>query len=73
MIETMLNSESRDDFIAATRALDRILTSGRYVIPIMYRYDKSRIAHSKDLKFPEYLPAYGDWLGFQPDVWWSEE
>lgn len=73
MIDTMLNSESRDDFVASVRALDRILTTGRYVIPIMYRYDKSRIAHVKELTYPEELPIYGDWLGFQPDVWWWQE
>ncbi len=72
MIDRILNSESRDDFIAATRALDRILTTGRYVIPI-YQWTISRIAHAKELQYPENLPIYGDWIGFQPDVWWYEE
>ena len=52
--------------------LDRVLTTGRYVIPI-YSWNISRIAHSKSLHFPENLPIYGDWIGFQPDVWWYEE
>ena len=72
MIETLLTSKSQDDFLAATRALDRILTAGRYVIPIWYN-PVSRIAHAKELKYPESLPMYGDWIGFQPDVWWFEE
>ena len=72
MIATMLSSTSRDDFVAATQALDRVLTTGRYVIPIWYS-DISRLAHKKGLKFPERLPLYGDWLGFQPEVWWSEQ
>ncbi|SIS88437.1 peptide/nickel transport system substrate-binding protein [Roseivivax lentus] len=72
LIDTMLNAESREDFIAATRALDRVLTTGRYVIPI-YQWNISRIAHAKELKFPDALPIYGDWLGWQPDVWWWEE
>lgn len=72
MIDRILNSESRDDFVAATRALDRILTSGRYVIPI-YQVTVSRIAHDRRLQFPENLPIYGDWIGWQPDVWWYEE
>lgn len=72
MIEAMLTATSREDFIAATRALDRVMTSGRYVIPIWYA-DHSRIAHAKELRFPDRLPAYGDWIGFQPDVWWWEE
>ncbi|MGX9354358.1 extracellular solute-binding protein [Roseobacteraceae bacterium S113] len=72
MIAELLNSASTDDFIAAVRALDRILTAGRFVIPI-YQFNVGRVAHSKDLKYPETLPMYGDWIGWQPDVWWHEE
>ncbi|SHH16778.1 extracellular solute-binding protein [Marivita hallyeonensis] len=72
MIDTILNSRSREEFLAATRALDRVLTTGRYVIPI-YQWNISRVAHVKELKYPEELPIYGDWIGWQPDVWWWEE
>jgi len=72
MIERLLTSESQDDFVAAVKALDRVLTSGRYVIPI-YQWNISRIAHAKELKYPETLPIFGDWPGWQPDVWWYEE
>ena len=71
MIQTLLSSTSRDDFVAAAQALDRVLTTGRYVIPIWYS-NISRLAHKKDLKFPAKLPLYGDWIGFQPEVWWSQ-
>lgn len=72
MIDEILNSDSREDFIAATQALDRVLTTGRYVIPI-YQWNISRIAHAKELKYPQAIPIYGDWIGWQPDVWWWEE
>ncbi|MCY3879884.1 MAG: extracellular solute-binding protein [Rhodobacteraceae bacterium] len=72
MIDEMLAARSKEDFIAAVRALDRLLTTGRYVIPVWYS-DHSRIAHRKELKFPDKLPIYGDWIGFQPDVWWYAE
>jgi len=72
MITTLLAARSHDEFVAATHALDRVLTSGRYVIPIWFSA-VSRLAHRKELKFPETLPIYGDWLGFLPDVWWFEE
>ncbi|MGR3364431.1 MAG: extracellular solute-binding protein [Maritimibacter harenae] len=72
MIDEMLSARSREDSRAATKALDRILTAGRYVIPIWYS-DVSRIAHRKELHYPERLPMYGDWQGFLPDVWWYEE
>ena len=72
MIDTLVNSQSQDEFVASVRALDRILTTGRYVIPI-YQFNISRIAHAKELKYPDHIPMYGDWIGWQPDVWWYEE
>lgn len=72
MIDKMLNVEVSEDFVAATRALDRVLTAGRYVIPI-WSFDKGRIAHVRELQFPDTLPIYGDRTGFMPDVWWYQE
>lgn len=72
MIQALLTSTDPEDFAAATRALDRVLTSGRYVVPIWYS-DVSRLAHASSLRFPERLPIYGDWIGFQPDVWWHAQ
>ncbi len=71
MIEAMLQAESQDGFTAAVRALDRVLTSGRYVIPI-WQFDIGRIAHDRRLRFPDRLPIYGDGIGFLPDVWWYQ-
>lgn len=71
MIAAMLKAPDAEDFTAATKALDRVLTSGRYVIPIWYS-DLSRLAYSADLKYPERIPLYGDWTGFLPDTWWYQ-
>jgi len=59
MIERLLTSESQDDFRAAVKALDRVLTT--------------RLAQVRELKHPEYIPIFGDWPGWQPDVWWWQE
>jgi peptide/nickel transport system substrate-binding protein len=72
MIDTMVNARSHEDFVTATRALDRILTAGRYVIPIWYA-PKDRIAHTKALHYPDKTPLYGAWPGFAPDVWWYND
>ena len=72
LIKTMVSSTNRADFVTATQALDRVLTSGRYVIPFWYS-NVSRMAHKKVLHYPAHLPIYGDWLGFLPDVWWYQE
>ena len=71
MIAAMLKAPNAEDFTAATRALDRVLTTGRYVIPIWYS-DVSRLAYSANLKYPEHVPLYGDWIGFLPDIWWYQ-
>ncbi|MGH1577133.1 extracellular solute-binding protein [Planktotalea sp.] len=72
MVDAILAARSQEDFIAATRALDRILISGRYFIPL-YQWPYSNVAHAKELTFSETLPIYGDWSGFLPEVWWWEE
>ncbi len=72
MVTAMTGAAGQDDFIAATQALDRILTAGRYVIPVWYA-KVGRLAYSRHLHHPEKLPLYGDWPGFQPDVWWYGE
>ncbi|WP_306150897.1 extracellular solute-binding protein [Roseovarius sp. MMSF_3281] len=72
MIQKMLTARSREDFTAAVRALDRVLISGRYVIPI-HSYAIGRIAHLRELRYPQdRLPIYGDGIGFLPTVWWHE-
>lgn len=72
MIKTMVETDDRAEFVAAVRALDRVLTAGRYVIPT-YAYGVSRIAHAKELRYPDHIPINGDGYWFMPDVWWFEE
>ncbi|MCC6006895.1 MAG: ABC transporter substrate-binding protein [Rhodobacteraceae bacterium] len=69
LIEALLNADDQEDFVAHVRALDRVLTAGRHVVPIWFS-DRSFIAHRRDLRFPERIPLYGDWIGWQPEVWW---
>jgi peptide/nickel transport system substrate-binding protein len=71
LITTMVRSKSREDFVVAVQALDRVLTTGRYVIPFWYS-NVSHMAHKKELRHPDHVALYGDWLGFMPDVWWVQ-
>lgn len=71
MIDHLLTAQSAEDFTAAVRSLDRVLISGRYVIPI-WQYDRGRIAHVKALRHPEKSPIYGDRSDYFPDVWWYQ-
>ncbi|WP_373356882.1 extracellular solute-binding protein [Pseudoroseicyclus sp. CXY001] len=72
MIDALLNAESQDGFYSAAKALDRVLMAGRYVIPI-YQWNNTYIAYNAELHHPEHIPLFGDWPGWLPDVWWSEE
>lgn len=72
MIDEMLNARDSADFVAATRALDRVLTAGRYVIPF-WSYTEGRIAHVRQMKYPQTLPIYGDGAQWMPEVWWWDE
>ena len=71
MIDALLQARSPEEFTAATRALDRALMAGRYVIPL-WSAQTDRIAHANTLKFPENRPIYGDRPGWFPDVWWHD-
>tara|TARA_R110002049_G_scaffold23545_10_gene83699 strand:+ start:85375 stop:87195 length:1821 start_codon:yes stop_codon:yes gene_type:complete len=71
MIDRMLNARENAEFVAATRALDRLLTAGRYVVPF-WQFDEGLIAHDARMKYPETLPLYGDGPNFMPEVWWWE-
>jgi len=72
LIDAMLRADSRDAYVDAVRALDRVLISERYVVPFWHN-PISRIAHNAELQYPEEIPIYGDWIGWQPDVWWVDE
>ncbi len=71
MVAEMLTASDQDNYVAAVRALDRVLIAERYVVPF-YHNPISRIAYNAELNFPDYVPIYGDWIGWQPDVWWVE-
>ena len=72
LVEALTNARDPQEFRTAAQALDRVLTTGRYVIPI-WTYAVGRIAHRKELKYPETLPIYGDGVEWMPGVWWHED
>lgn len=72
LINAMLTAETQGDFVAATRALDRTLTAGRYVIPF-WNFAVGRIAHDANMKYSENFPIYGDGVDWMPLTWWYEE
>lgn len=71
LIDRMVGAKSTQEFTTATRALDRVLTAGRYVIPF-WQFTQDRIAHIAALKYPDHVPLYGDGPNYMPEVWWID-
>lgn len=65
MIGAMLKAETREDFVAAVRALDRVLMSGDYVVPLFYAPGQW-IAHWDRAAMPDKVPLAGSDF----DRWW---
>lgn len=66
LIEKIIAARSREALVTATRALDRVLLAGYYVIP-HFHIRNERIAYWNYLESPTIKPKYG--LGL--DFWWS--
>ncbi|MFZ3035366.1 MAG: extracellular solute-binding protein [Parvibaculum sp.] len=67
MISAMLSAHSREDFVSAVRALDRVLLSGNYVIPLFYSPDQW-VALWDKVAYPERTSLYG----YRSDAWWMK-
>jgi microcin C transport system substrate-binding protein len=69
LIERVIFATSREDLVAATRALDRVLLWNHYVVP-QFTYSKVRTARWDRFSRPSELPKYGQ-SGF-PTLWWFD-
>ena len=65
MIAAMLEARDREDFVAAVRALDRVLLSGHYVIPL-YHAPHQWVARWQELEHPRVQPQF-----VRFDTWWA--
>jgi len=69
LIDRIIFAKDRDELIAATRALDRVLLWNHYVVPQFYAPNE-RIAYWDKYSHPETLPSRS--IGF-PSVWWYDD
>jgi peptide/nickel transport system substrate-binding protein len=67
MIAALLAAEGREDFIAAVRALDRVLMSGLFVVPLFHLPEQwvARWGHIN-------RPATTSLFGYLPETWWHQ-
>ena len=67
LIDRVIFATSRDDLVAATRALDRVLLWNYYVVP-QWSYPFQRTARWDRFSHPEKMPTYG--AAAFPTIWW---
>ena len=66
LIDKILQARSREDFVTAVRAYDRMLISGDYLVPL-YHLDQQWVAHRNYIKTPENTSLYG----YRLETWWD--
>lgn len=73
LVETVINAQSREDLETATKALDRVLLWGEYMIPQWY-YPYTRVAYWQPLEHPFKPTLAGSeapqLYTFDLDSWW---
>jgi len=68
LIDKVLSSESRDQLVTRTRALDRVLLWSHYVIP-QWHINTYRMAYWDRFGRPDHHPRYSIGL----DTWWQDK
>jgi len=67
MIAAMLAARERSDFVATVRALDRLLVSGCYVVPMFY-LPEQWVARWTNIRHPGRTSLFG----YLPETWWYQ-
>jgi microcin C transport system substrate-binding protein len=67
LIEAVINAPDRDSLVARTRALDRVLLWGFYVVP-GWHLSADRVLYWDKFSYPAVSPK----RGMQFDTWWFE-
>jgi len=67
MIGTLVQAQRRTDVVAAVRALDRVLISGAYAVPLFHHSD-DWVAHWTRIRHP----AATSESGFLLETWWQQ-
>src|SRR5690606_30559358 len=68
LIDKVIFAKDRDELLAASAGLDRVLLSHYYVVPT-YTLRQERVARWDRFSHPDELPAFS--IGF-PQTWWYD-
>ena len=70
LIDRVVYAKDRDELVAATHALDRVLLWNFYVVP-QWTYGKQRTARWDRFGHPQNMPKYG--AAAFPNIWWWDK
>jgi microcin C transport system substrate-binding protein len=70
LIDRVIFAKDRNELVAATRALDRVLLWNHYVVP-QWTYGKARTARWDRFGKPDSMPIYGS--SAFPTIWWWDD
>jgi microcin C transport system substrate-binding protein len=71
LVRHILQARSREDLVAAARALDRVLMTGHYLVP-HYFSRTHRVAYRRGLGVPKILPRQYTAQEWVLSAWWDE-
>ncbi|MEM9278146.1 MAG: extracellular solute-binding protein [Pseudomonadota bacterium] len=66
MIEHLLQARTREEFVTAVRAYDRLLISGDYLVPL-FHIDAQWVARWSHIRRPDKTALYG----YRMETWWD--
>jgi peptide/nickel transport system substrate-binding protein len=68
LIAVMLGARERSEFVSAVRALDRVLISGFYVVPLFHAPEQW-VARWSHIEHPSTVSL----SGYLPETWWRKQ
>jgi len=72
LLAQMVNARSKPDFLAACRALDRVISHSHYLIPQWSATTHRMVYNAWRLERPKDMPPYAAGEAWAIDTWWSK-
>ncbi len=72
LVQEIIQAKDREQVVIASRALDRVLLYGEYLVPNWY-INVHRVAYWNKFGIPETQPLYYDPVSWMLKAWWIDE
>jgi microcin C transport system substrate-binding protein len=72
LVQAIIQAKNRQQVVTASRALDRVLSYGEYLVPNWY-INVHRVAYWDKFGIPDTQPLYYDPINWMLKAWWIKE